>query len=82
MNATGDGEARSMFKETDVADTDGDGAMEFVDGWGNPIHFVRWPRGYSSYSSLMFSSNLNDQDDRLEENNKINDHDPFEYFPR
>lgn len=80
MNATGDGEARSMFKETDVADTDGDGAMEFIDGWGNPIHFVRWPRGYAEYSSLMFyprpDSNLTFETI----NNRINDHDPFDIF--
>ena len=67
MNATGDGEARSMFKETDVADTDGDGAMEFVDGWGNPIHFVRWPKGYTSVSSLT-------------NNDSIDNHDPFDIF--
>ena len=67
MNATGDGEARSMFKETDVADTDEDGALEFVDGWGNPIHFVRWPKGYTSVSSLT-------------NNDSIDNHDPFDIF--
>ena len=40
--ATGDGEARGLFSETDIADTDGDGAPEFVDAWGNPIELLRW----------------------------------------
>lgn len=26
-----------------IGDTDGDGAMEFLDAWGNPIRFVLWP---------------------------------------
>jgi prepilin-type N-terminal cleavage/methylation domain-containing protein len=26
-----------------IKDTDGDGLMEFVDGWGRPIKFYRWP---------------------------------------
>lgn len=31
------------FKTQEVADTDGDGLMEFVDGWGRPLRFYRWP---------------------------------------
>jgi len=26
-----------------IGDTDGDGRMEFVDGWGHPLRFYRWP---------------------------------------
>ncbi len=73
MNATGDGETRGMFKETDVADTDGDGAPEFIDGWGNPIRFIRWPMGYGSLSSLMV-------DDTIEDDTDIESHDPFDIF--
>lgn len=52
MYATGDGEARALFKESDIADTDGDGAPEFVDGWGLPIQFLRWAPGYVSETQL------------------------------
>lgn len=31
------------FSTKQVADTDGNGRNEFVDGWGNPIRFYRWP---------------------------------------
>ena len=27
----------------EVRDTDGDGLLEFVDGWGRPLRFYRWP---------------------------------------
>lgn len=31
------------FTDREVADTDGDGLMEFVDPWGRPLQFYRWP---------------------------------------
>ncbi|MGZ0172207.1 MAG: type II secretion system protein [Planctomycetales bacterium] len=31
------------FSTDEVADTDGDGLKEFVDGWGQPLRFYRWP---------------------------------------
>lgn len=31
------------YKSSEVADTDGDGLLEFVDGWGKPLRFYRWP---------------------------------------
>jgi len=31
------------FTASEVKDTDGDGLLEFVDGWGNPLRFYRWP---------------------------------------
>ena len=52
MNACADGEARTLFQENVIGDTDGDGAPEFIDGWGNPIHFIRWPSGFSSDMQL------------------------------
>ncbi len=48
MRATGDGEAASMFNADQIADTDGDGFNEFIDGWGKPISWLRWPTGYVS----------------------------------
>ncbi len=32
----------------DIGDTDGDGALEFLDGWGHPINFLRWAPGFDS----------------------------------
>jgi prepilin-type N-terminal cleavage/methylation domain-containing protein len=48
MLATGDGEARTLFAESNIGDTDGDGAPEFLDGWGHPINFLRWAPGFES----------------------------------
>lgn len=33
----------SDFTTSEVRDTDGDGLQEFVDGWGHPLRFYRWP---------------------------------------
>ena len=43
MNA--DPEARSSISEREIADVDGNGLMEFVDGWGKPIRWIRWAPG-------------------------------------
>jgi type II secretory pathway pseudopilin PulG len=31
-----------------IGDTDGDGALEFLDPWGNPIRFVLWPQAFET----------------------------------
>lgn len=31
------------FSSNEVSDTDGDGLLEFVDAWGQPLRFYRWP---------------------------------------
>jgi type II secretory pathway pseudopilin PulG len=36
------------FRPDEVADTDADGLPEFIDGWGRPIQFRRWPTGFAS----------------------------------
>ncbi|AGA28410.1 type II secretion system protein [Singulisphaera acidiphila] len=38
------------FTSKEVQDTDGDGLMEFVDAWGEPLQFYRWPILYRSDS--------------------------------
>ena len=35
--------ATDNFSGPEVQDTDGDGFNEFVDAWGNPLQFYRWP---------------------------------------
>jgi len=32
-----------QFNGNEVADTDGDGLPEFIDRWGEPLRFYRWP---------------------------------------
>lgn len=39
---------RDDFEDSEVKDTDGDGLLEFVDAWGEPLQFFRWPLGYVS----------------------------------
>ena len=31
------------FNTSEVGDTDNDGLKEFIDGWGRPLRFYRWP---------------------------------------
>jgi prepilin-type N-terminal cleavage/methylation domain-containing protein len=50
--ACGDGEARTLFRDDNIGDSDGDGAPEFLDGWGRPINFLRWAPGFDSEIEL------------------------------
>jgi len=36
-------EGSFQFNGSELADTDGDGLLEIVDGWGQPLRFYRWP---------------------------------------
>jgi prepilin-type N-terminal cleavage/methylation domain-containing protein len=36
------------FTDRDTGDTDGDGMLEFIDGWGRPIEWIRWPTAFLS----------------------------------
>ena len=38
--------SRDDFTAKEVQDTDGDGLPEFVDAWGEPLQFYRWPIYY------------------------------------
>ena len=67
MLGTADGEARSFFKESDIGDVDGDGAPEILDGWGQPIQFLRWAPGFAAESELMSGD-------------PAEDHDPYDVF--
>ncbi len=42
---------RDDFTSREVQDTDGDGLPEFVDAWGQPLQFFRWPIYYNNLSS-------------------------------
>lgn len=41
-----EGDGSDAFKPDSIADTDGDGLLEFVDAWGTPIKFLRWAPGF------------------------------------
>lgn len=80
MNATADGEARSLFNESSIGDTDGDGAYEFLDGWGNPIFFLRWPVGFESDRQANIRELGNDPLSEPWTSVAAGDHDPFDMF--
>jgi|tagenome__1003787_1003787.scaffolds.fasta_scaffold20737632_2 prepilin-type N-terminal cleavage/methylation domain-containing protein len=77
--ACGDGEAKTLFAEKDIGDTDGDGAPEFLDGWGHPISFLRWAPGFESQIQLnaVDLAKMNASDRRAV---IAKDHDPFDIF--
>ncbi len=49
------------FRDLEVRDTDGDGLYEFIDSWGEPLQYYRWPicfqsdtqRGAGPYRSVF-----------------------------
>lgn len=41
------GDATENFRTDEIGDVDNDGAPEFLDAWGQPIQFIRWPVGYT-----------------------------------
>jgi len=49
---------------TNIGDTDNDGMPEILDGWGQPIAFIRWPSGYQlADSELSIDTSLPDDFD-------------------
>jgi prepilin-type N-terminal cleavage/methylation domain-containing protein len=42
----GDKNALEYFTPSEIGDVDGDGMKEILDGWGNPIEFLRWAPGF------------------------------------
>lgn len=39
--------ALEVFGASEIGDTDSDGFKEFIDAWGRPIGWLRWPAGFS-----------------------------------
>ena len=46
-------EAKGLFRPEEIADVDKDGWKCFVDGWGNPIGFLRWATGATAWSDIQ-----------------------------
>lgn len=61
----GDSNGLDYFKDSELADTDGDGMPEVLDGWGNPIHFVRWAPGFVGVRSNLHRNDAPDPIDPL-----------------
>ncbi len=62
-------EELAHFRPDEIADTDEDGRPEFIDGWGMPIRFLRWPAGFVQTSSAAAP---------LQSGIATTDHDPFD----
>jgi len=56
----------TQFRNDEIGDTDADNAQEFLDGWGRPISFMRWPTGFVTPNSL------------IQVDDPVNRHDPFD----
>lgn len=53
-----------QFSGSEVADTDNDGLPEFIDAWGNPLRFYRWPtRLVDPNAPVPFDPVLSDPND-------------------
>jgi type II secretory pathway pseudopilin PulG len=71
------------FLASEVADTDGDGLLEFIDAWGNPLRFYRWPTRLINSGSVdllikgLTADLINtDPDDPLEQLRRVINHLP------
>lgn len=76
--------SRANFADSEIADTDGDGYMEFVDGWGRPIYFIRCAPAFtdSDMQPVVYRYDRgNDvflRDSSAETEAVEEDHDPFD----
>jgi len=62
-------DATEQFRTDEMGDVDGDRAPEFLDAWGRPIQFIRWPSGYTNLQGVTRT---------LLTGNPDTDHDPFD----
>jgi len=52
------------FSASEIADTDNDGLPEFVDAWGNPLRFYRWPTRLVDHDApVPFAPDFSNQND-------------------
>lgn len=61
----GDTNGLDFFKPSEIGDTDDDGMPELLDGWGNPIHFIRWAPGFIGPRSNIHKNTSPDPFDPL-----------------
>lgn len=63
--------AADVFSGAEVGDTNNNGLKEFLDGWGRPIFYIRWPVGFLPENGAITD---------LQTGNPTMDHDPFDVF--
>ncbi len=79
VTLAGGEEARQQFSDDEIADTDGNGLPEFIDGWGRPIYWLRWAPGFNVSDlqpNLPMDSSPASLDLRQQASQQ--DHDPFD----
>ena len=52
----GSGPAIDVIPAANIDDTDGDGLLEILDGWGQPLEFIRWPVGVADFEQSAIVS--------------------------
>lgn len=84
-STSGGGSALEGFVASEIGDTDGDGFPEFIDAWGEPISWIRWPAGYPSALNESYKTTSPDAFDPLrtasEWNNVPPDQQPWTVVP-
>jgi len=68
------GDATEQFRTDEIGDVDKDGAAEFLDAWGKPIQFIRWPAGFTITNPGTRPSVTR----TLLTGDAVADHDPFD----
>jgi hypothetical protein len=71
----GSPEAMEQFNPSEIGDTDSNGYLEFLDGWGHPISFLRWAPGCSANH---MTAGVRDGWSDIQSGDPIKDHDPFD----
>ena len=79
----GDTNGLDFFREREKGDVDNDGMPEILDGWGQPIAFLRWAPAYigPSFSTLQFGDLNQSKDGDAGEGNG-DPFDPLKVNPR
>ena len=54
--------AIDAIPNSNIADTDGDGLLEILDGWGQPLGFIRWPIAYDGPNQALNTATPDDFD--------------------
>lgn len=72
MGMGAEGMAAAELGKSQVRDMDNDGYPEFVDAWGQPLEFFRWPAGFVSDAMPLKSTTAPYRDPQ-------NDPDPLDY---
>ena len=65
-----------QFGPSEIAIPDGDGLPVFVDGWGQPIYYLRWAPAFSTWEGVSNPNTWMPSD--VQTGDPVLDHDPFD----